>query len=83
MFTKILKELTTYYEILMFSIRANDKSVYYSSTLLSVHDHIIKAVSHQQVTCLTLLDLSAAFDTIDSLSLSLIYYSTVQPVTCY
>ena len=35
------------------------------TTLLSVHDHIIKAVSLQQVTCLTLLDLSAAFDTID------------------
>jgi hypothetical protein len=35
------------------------------TTLLSVHDHIIKAMSHQQVTCLTLLDLSAAFDTID------------------
>ena len=35
------------------------------TTLLSVHDHIIKAISHQQVTCLTLLDLSAAFDTID------------------
>ena len=35
------------------------------TALLSVHDHIIKAISHQQVTCLTLLDLSAAFDTID------------------
>jgi len=35
------------------------------TTLLSVHDHIIKAMSHQQVTCLTLLDLSATFDTID------------------
>jgi len=35
------------------------------TTLLSVHDHIIKAMSHQQVTCLTLLDISAAFDTID------------------
>ena len=35
------------------------------TTLLSVHDHIINAMSHQQVTCLTLLDLSAAFDTID------------------
>jgi len=34
------------------------------TTLLSVHDHIIKAMTHQQVTCLTLLDLSAAFDTI-------------------
>ncbi len=28
-----------------------------------MHDHIIKAMSHQQVTCLILL--SAAFDTID------------------
>jgi len=35
------------------------------TTLLSVHDRIIKAMIHQQVTCLTLLDLSAAFDTID------------------
>jgi len=35
------------------------------NTLLSVHDHIIKAMNHQQVTCLTLLDLSATFDTID------------------
>ena len=35
------------------------------TALLSVHDHIIRAISHQQVTCVTLLDLSAAFDTID------------------
>jgi len=35
------------------------------TTLFSVHDHIIKAVSLQQVTCLTLLDLSTAVDTID------------------
>jgi len=35
------------------------------STLLSVHDYIIKAVSHQKVTCLTHLDLYAAFDNID------------------
>jgi len=35
------------------------------STLLSVHDHIIKSMSQQQVTALCLLDLSAAFDTID------------------
>ena len=35
------------------------------TALLSVHDHIIKAMSHQQVICLTLVDLSAAFDTID------------------
>jgi len=35
------------------------------TALLSVHDHIIKAMSHKQVTCLTLLDFSAAFVTID------------------
>jgi len=34
------------------------------STLLSVHDHI-KAMSQQKITALCLLDLSAAFDTID------------------
>ena len=35
------------------------------TTLLSVHDHLIKAVSTQKLTALCLLDLSAAFDTID------------------
>ena len=35
------------------------------TTLLSLHDHLINAISHQQVSCLCLLDLSAAFDTID------------------
>ena len=35
------------------------------SALLSVHDHIIKAMAQQKVTALCLLDLSAAFDTID------------------
>ena len=35
------------------------------TTLLSVHDHIIKAMSQQKITALCLLDLSAAFDTID------------------
>jgi Reverse transcriptase (RNA-dependent DNA polymerase) len=35
------------------------------TALLSVHEHTIKAMSHQQITCLTPLDLSAAFDTID------------------
>jgi hypothetical protein len=49
------------------------KSAYFkhhstSNALLYVHDHIIKAMSHQQVTCLTHLDLSAAFDTIERLS---------------
>ena len=35
------------------------------TTLLCVHNHSVKATSLQQVTCLTLLDSSAAFDTID------------------
>jgi len=34
------------------------------TTILAAHDHIIKAMSHQHVACLTLLDLSAAFDTV-------------------
>ena len=40
------------------------QAVVRSTTLLSVHDHFIKAMSRQQVTCcLTLHYLSAAFDT--------------------
>ena len=35
------------------------------TVLLSLHDHLIHAVCQQHVTCLCLLDLSAAFDTID------------------
>jgi hypothetical protein len=35
------------------------------TALLSFHDHIIKAMGQQQITCLCLLDFSAAFDTID------------------
>jgi hypothetical protein len=35
------------------------------TALLSLHDHIIKAMGQKQITCLCLLDLSAAFDTID------------------
>jgi Reverse transcriptase (RNA-dependent DNA polymerase) len=35
------------------------------TALLALHDHLIRAMTKQQVTCLCLLDLSAAFDTID------------------
>jgi Reverse transcriptase (RNA-dependent DNA polymerase) len=35
------------------------------TTLLAVHDHVIRAISQQQITCLCLLDFSVAFDTID------------------
>ena len=55
------ENLTNYHPIshLPFLSKLTEKAV------LSVHDHIIKAMSLQKVTCLTLLDLSAAFDTID------------------
>jgi len=39
------------------------------TTRLSVHNYIIRAMSHQQVTCLTLLNFTAAFDTIDHFTL--------------
>jgi len=35
------------------------------SVLLSLHDFIVRSICRKQVTCLCLLDLSAAFDTID------------------
>ena len=35
------------------------------TTLLSLYDHLSNAIAHQQVSCLCLLDLSAAFDTLD------------------
>ena len=34
------------------------------TTLLALHDDLINAMDKQQVTCITLLELSAAFDTI-------------------
>jgi len=35
------------------------------TALLYIHDHLISAIESQKVSCLCLLDLSAAFDTID------------------
>ena len=35
------------------------------TTLLSLHDHLSNAISMQQVSCLCLLDLPAAFDALD------------------
>ena len=35
------------------------------TTLLSLHDHLSNVIVHQQVSCLCLLDVSAAFDTLD------------------
>jgi len=35
------------------------------TVLLYIHDHLINAIGSQKVSCVCLLDLSAAFDTID------------------
>ena len=37
----------------------------FENVLLSLHEHLSKDISHQQVSCLCLLYLSVAFDTID------------------
>jgi len=42
------------------------------STLLAFYDHIIKSMNEDKVTALCLLDLSAAFDTIDYFITSLL-----------
>ena len=54
---------------------------YYSTetTLLSLHDDLITAISHQQVCCLCLLDLSAAFDNSPPSSLILVRYCRLCP----
>ena len=44
---------------------AYTKFYFTETTLLSLHDHLSNAISMQQVSCLFLLDLSAAFDTPD------------------
>ena len=36
------------------------------TVLLSIDDHLVEAISHQSITGPCLLDLSAAFDTIDN-----------------
>src|SRR6218665_2176370 len=38
--------------------------------LVSLYNTLVSAVSHQQVSCLCLLDISAAFDTIDHITTS-------------
>jgi hypothetical protein len=51
----------------LFNIFQSAYTMFHSTetVLLSLHDSIIRAICKQQVTCLCLLDLSAAFDTID------------------
>ena len=52
------------------------------TTLLSLHDHLSNAISIQQVFCLCLLDLSAAFDTLDH-SILLHRLSTWFGISCF
>ena len=51
----------------MYHSNQSDYTKHYSTetTLLSVHDYLIRSISHQQISCVCLVDLSAAFDTID------------------
>jgi hypothetical protein len=44
----------------------SDTKLHSTETALVVHGNLIRASSQQQVSCLCLLDLSAAFDTIDN-----------------
>jgi len=74
-FLSILTERVVNYVFLSIYLSTNNllnsfQSAYikhysWKSTLLPVHGHIIKAMSHPKVPCLALLDLPAAFDTID------------------
>ena len=43
------------------------------TTLLSLHDHLSNAISMQQVVCLCLLELSAAFDTLTTPSYFIVF----------
>ena len=49
--------------LLVFSAYSKHHST--ETALLYIHDHLVNAIGAQQVSCLCLLDLSAAFDTID------------------
>ena len=44
---------------------ANIKHHSTETALLYIHDHLVSAIGPQKVSCLCLLDLSAAFDTTD------------------
>ena len=58
-----ITSLITVYLILTQS--AYCKHYSFKTALLYIHDHLISAIGSQKVSCLCLLDLSAAFDTID------------------
>src|SRR6218665_3259022 len=47
------------------SIRLHKTSLFRNTTHLAIYNKLVMAIGHQQVSCLCLLDISAAFDTID------------------
>ena len=49
-------------EHLQSAYKANNST---ETALLKVREDILQAIDHREVTCLVLLDLSAAFDTVD------------------
>ena len=57
-----ITSLLTVYSVLTSQPTANITPL---KQLLYIHDHLISAIGSQKVSCLCLLDLSAAFDTID------------------
>ena len=65
---EICKQLTEYSEStgmtehLQSAYKANNST---ETALLKVREDILQAIDHREVTCLVLLDLSAAFDTVD------------------
>jgi len=64
----VVKRFTTY--VSDFNLFPNRQSAYRSfhsaeTAVLSVHDAVVRSVDDNQVSLLVLLDLSAAFDTVD------------------
>ena len=70
-FPVLYSVILTFFPVQIFQMAISPYQPVYSknhcteTTLLSLHDHLSNAIAHQQVSCLCLLDLSAAFDTLD------------------
>ena len=58
-----ITSLPTVYSILISQPTANSTPL--KTALLYIHDYLISAIGSQKISCLCLLDLAAAFDTID------------------
>ena len=51
------------------------------TALLYIHDHLINAIGSRKISCLCLLDLSAAFDTIDPIFLLAVFVSNATMIS--